>query len=195
MKNLFYWLLNIVLGIIIIICFSGSIAEKSSGFLIATIIFVGLLILNIKKHNNKIANSPMIKELDEKYLNNNWQKIGHFQNSYLYVNEKDKKVSTNGKEFDFKDLVSAELLEDEKAYTNSYARKGIGNSLYGTSSQTKYCTKLQIKLVLNSIAEPQTYITFLNKRTWKSGKKYKQAYDMAQKFLSTFQVITKKNND
>lgn len=92
MKNLFYWLLNIVLGIIIIICFSGSIAEKSSGFLIATIIFVGLLILNIKKHNNKIANSPMIKELDEKYLNNNWQKIGHFQNSYLYVNEKIKKL-------------------------------------------------------------------------------------------------------
>lgn len=131
MKNLFYWLLNIVLGIIIMICFSGSIAEKSSGFLIATIIFVGLLILNIKKHNNKIANSPMIKELDEKYLNNNWQKIGHFQNSYLYVNEKDKKISTNGKEFDFKDLVSAKLLEDEKAYTNSYARKGIGNSLYG----------------------------------------------------------------
>lgn len=67
--------------------------------------------------------------------------------------------------------------------------------LFMESSQTKYCTKLQIKLVLNSIAEPQIYITFLNKRTWKSGKKYKQAYDMAQKFLSTFQVITKKNND
>lgn len=195
MKNLFYWLLNIVLGIIIIICISGSIAEKNVGFVIATIIFVALLILNIKKHNYKIANSPIIKELDNKYLNTDWQKIGNYQDAYLYVNEKEKKISTNGKEFNFKDLVSAEILEDEKAYTNSYAKKGIGNSFYGSSSQTKYCTKLQLKLVLNSIAEPETYITFINKLTWKSSKKYKQAYNIAQKFLSTFQVITKKNND
>lgn len=171
MKSLFYWLLNFVLGIIIIIGFNGYIKEKNIFFLITAIIFVSLLILNIKKYNNEIANSRMIKNLDERYLKNNWQKIGNFQNSYLYVNENDKKISTNGREFEFKDLVSAELLEDENTYTNGYAIGGSGNSFYGASRQTKYCTKLQIKLVLNSITEPQTYITFLNKRTLKSGKK------------------------
>lgn len=195
MKSLFYWLLNFVLGIIIIIGFNGYIKEKNIFFLITVIIFVSLLILNIKKYNNEIANSRMIKNLDERYLKNNWQKIGNFQNSYLYVNENDKKISTNGREFEFKDLVSAELLEDENTYTNGYAIGGSGNSFYGASRQTKYCTKLQIKLVLNSITEPQTYITFLNKRTLKSGKKYRQAYDMAQKFLSTFKVITKNSSN
>lgn len=195
MKSLFYWLLNFVLGIIIIIGFNGYIKEKNIFFLITAIIFVSLLILNIKKYNNEIANSRMIKNLDERYLKNNWQKIGNFQNSYLYVNENDKKISTNGREFEFKDLVSAELLEDENTYTNGYAIGGSGNSFYGASRQTKYCTKLQIKLVLNSITEPQTYITFLNKRTLKSGKKYRQAYDMAQEFLSTFKVITKNSSN
>lgn len=194
MKKLGYILVNVILGIVIIFCISGTIAEKSGGFLGATIIFVVLLILNIKKHNNKISNSPMIKELDKKYISNDWQKIGHFENAYLYINEKSKKISTNGKEFDFKDLVSAEIIEDEKNYTNSYAKKGIGNSYYGSSSQTEFCTKLQIKLILNSIAEPQEYITFLNKRTWKSRKRYKQAYEMSQKFLSTLQVIVKNNS-
>ncbi len=54
-----------------------------------------------------------------------------------------KKISTNGREFEFKDLVSAELLEDENTYTNGYAIGGSGNSFYGASRQTKYCTKLQ----------------------------------------------------
>ena len=80
MKSLFYWLLNFVLGIIIIIGFNGYIKEKNIFFLITAIIFVSLLILNIKKYNNEIANSRMIKNLDERYLKNNWQKIGNFQN-------------------------------------------------------------------------------------------------------------------
>ena len=68
MKSLFYWLLNFVLGIIIIIGFNGYIKEKNIFFLITAIIFVSLLILNIKKYNNEIANSRMIKNLDERYL-------------------------------------------------------------------------------------------------------------------------------
>ena len=66
MKSLFYWLLNFVLGIIIIIGFNGYIKEKNIFFLITAIIFVSLLILNIKKYNNEIANSRMIKNLDER---------------------------------------------------------------------------------------------------------------------------------
>ena len=66
MKSLFYWLLNFVLGIIIIIGFNGYIKEKNIFFLITAIIFVSLLILNIKKYNNEIANSRMIKNLDDR---------------------------------------------------------------------------------------------------------------------------------
>jgi len=50
---------------------------------------------------------------------------------------------------------------------------------------------LQIKVVLNSISSPQEYITFITKKTNKNNKKYKNAYEVAQKFISTLQVIIK----
>lgn len=101
----------------------------------------------------------------------------------------------NNHEYNFKDIISAELVEDEKEYTNSYARQSAlsSKSFYGSSSTTKFCTKLQIKIVINSMTNPQEYITFINKRTWKSRRKYKDAYNMAQKFISTLQVIISNN--
>ena len=196
MKKLGNVLINIVLVIAFIITCAGIFAEKSVGFGIATMVVVILFILNLKKNRN-VVDSKEVKELDNKYTSNNWQKVGSFDNAYLYINENDKKVLINNHEYNFKDIISADLMEDEKEYTNSYARKSAlsNKSFYGSSSTTKFCTKLQIKIVLNSMTNPQEYITFINKRTWKSRKKYKNAYDMAQKFLSTLQVIIKNNKD
>lgn len=194
MKKLGYWIINIILVLAFIITCAGTFAEKSIGFGIATIIIAILFVLNIKKNNN-VVDSKEIKELDIKYMNSGWQKIGSYDSAYLYVNEKDKKVLINNHEYNFKDVISAELMEDEKEYTNSYARQSAlsSKSFYGSSSTTKFCTKMQLKIVLNSMTSPQEYITFISKRTWKTRKKYKEAYDMAQKFLSTLQVIISNN--
>lgn len=196
MKKLGYWIINIILVLAFIITCAGTFAEKSIGFGIATIIVAILFVWNIKK-NNKVFDSKEIKELDIKYASSGWQKIGSYDNAYLYVNENDKKILVNNHEYNFKDVISAELIEDEKEYTNSYARQSAlsNKSFYGSSSTTKFCTKMQLKIVLNSMTSPQEYITFINKRTWKTRKKYKEAYDIAQKFLSTLQVIINNNKN
>lgn len=196
MRKIGYWLVNVLLVLIFIFTCAGSFAEKNMGFGIVCVITVVVFFLNIKRHNkNVISDGKKAKEMDAKY--NDWKKIGSFADAYLYINENDKKVLINNHEYNFKDIISADLMEDEKEYTNSYARKSAlsNKSFYGSSSTTKFCTKLQIKIVLNSMTNPQEYITFINKRTWKSRKKYKNAYDMAQKFLSTLQVIINNNKN
>lgn len=194
MKKIGNILINIILVIAFMITCAGTFAEKSVGFGIATIIVVVLFILNIRKYN-KVVDSKKIKELDNRYATSNWQKVGSYDNAYLYINENDKKVLINNHEYNFKDIISAEFVEDEKEYTNSYTRQSAlsSKSFYGSSSTTKFCTKLQIKIVINSMTNPQEYITFINKRTWKSRRKYKDAYNMAQKFISTLQVIISNN--
>ena len=194
MKKVGYWLVNVLLVIVFIFTCAGAFAEKSIGFGIACFITIVLFVLNIKKHNKDfISGGKETKVMDNKY--SGWQKVGAYGNAHLYVNENTKQVVINDQEYNFKDIVSAEILEDGKQYSSSLTTKGIGKSLITSSGTTDFCTKLQIKVFLNSITNSQEYITFLNKgKTWKSTKKYKQAYDMAQKFLSTLQVIIKNNN-
>lgn len=195
MKKIGYWLVNVLLVLIFIFTCAGAFAEKNMGFGIVCVITVVLFFLNIKRHNkNVISGGKKAKEMDAKY--NDWKKIGSFADAHLYINENTKQVVINDEEYNFKDIVSVELLENEKQYGSSVTTKGIGKSLITSSGTTDYCTKLQIKVVLNSITNSQEYITFLNKgKTWKSTKKYKQAYDMAQKFLSTLQVIVNNNKN
>lgn len=192
MKKLGYWFMNIILVIVFIFTTAGAFAEKSFGFGIASIVVILLFILNIKKHN-KIVDSKEVKELDNKYVNNNWKKIGSFENAYLYVNENDKKVLINNNEYNYNDIISAEIVENvkDKTYTAT-TQSAVFKRAYSSGSMTyNYCTNLKIKIVLNSISSPQEYITFISKKTNKNSKKYKSAYEVAQKFLSTLQVIIK----
>lgn len=194
MNKIGYWLVNALLIIVFVFTCAGTFAEQSIGFGIACLVTIALFILNIKRHEKNFISGKAVQTMDNKY--NSWQKIGSYGNAYLYVNESIKKVVINGTEYNFKDIVSAEILENEKQYGASVTTKGIGKSLVTSSGTTDFCTKLQIKIVLNSITNSQEYITFLNKgKTWKSTKKYKQAFDMAQKFLSTLQVIINNNKD
>jgi len=196
MKKIGYWLTNILLTIIFIFTCAGTIAEKSVGFGIATLVIVVLFILNIKKHN-KVVDSKEVKELDIKYSNNNWQKIGSYGNAYLYINEIEKKVLINNNEYHFKDIISADIVENnkDKTYTAT-TQNAVFKRSYSSGSMTfNYCTNLQIKIVLNSISNPQEFITFIDKKTNKNNKKYKDAYEMSQKFLSVFQIITKNNKN
>lgn len=190
MKKIGYWLINIFLILIFIFTCAGTIAEKSVGFGIVTIIVVILFVLNIKKHN-KVADSKEVKELDIRYENSDWKKIGSYGEAYLYVNEKAKKININDNEYGFKDIISAEIVENSKDRTyTATTQNAIFKRSYSSGSITyNYCTALQIKIILNSICKPQEFITFINKKTNKNSKKYKNAYELAQKFTSTLQVI------
>lgn len=190
MKKLSNVIINIILVIAFIITCAGTIAEKSVGLGIAMIIVIVLFIINIKK-NNKVVDSKEVQNLDAKYMNSSWQKVGSYSNAYLYVNENEKKVLINNHEYNFKDIIAAELMEDEKEQTyTATTQNAIFKRSYSSGSRTyHYCSKLQVKIVLNSITSPQEYITFINKKTNKNSSKYKSAYDVAQKFLSTLQVI------
>lgn len=86
MKKIGNMLINIILVIAFIITCAGTFAEKSVGFGIATIVVVVLFILNIRK-GNKVVDSKKIKELDNRYATSNWQKVGSYDNAYLYINE------------------------------------------------------------------------------------------------------------
>lgn len=194
MKKLGNVIISIILVIAFIITCAGTIAEKSVGFGIAMIIVIVLFIINIKK-NNKVVDSKEVKDLDNKYINSGWQKVGSYDNAYLYVNENDKKVLINNHEYNFKDIISAEIMEDEKEQTyTATTQNAIFKRSYSSGSRTyHYCSKMQIKIVINSMTSPQEYITFINKKTNKNSNKYKSAYDVAQKFISTLQVIIKNN--
>lgn len=115
MKKIGYWLVNALLVLIFIFTCAGAIAEQSAGFGIACVITVILFILNIKRHRkNFISGGKNAKVLDQKY--NSWKKIESYGETTLYVNEDAKKVAINGTEYNFKDIVSAELLENEKQF-------------------------------------------------------------------------------
>lgn len=194
MKKFGNILIDIILVLAFIITCAGTFAEKSVGFGIATIIIIVLFILNLKK-GNQVVDSKEVKDLDAKYTNSSWQKIGSYENAYLYINENDKKVLINNHEYNFKDIISAEIMENEKEQTyTATTQNAIFTRSYSSGSRTyHYCSKLQVKIVLNSITSPQEYITFISKKINKNSSKYKSAYDMAQKFISTLQVIIKNN--
>lgn len=197
MRIVGYWLINILLILIFIITCAGTIAEKSVGFGIATLVVVGLFILNTIRFNKQKDNT-----INERFKDNaDWKLIGEIKpnnrklkTSYLYINEKDKKFFTNDNEYEFKNLISAEIVNDNISRTVSNHKENFtGTRVIGTSGTQTFCKKLQVKLVLNSISEPQTYITLLNRTAWNRGRRYKKADAMAQKFLSTFQVIIHNN--
>ena len=193
-KKLGNILVDVILVLAFIITCAGTFAEKSVGFGVATIIIIVLFILNLKK-GNQVVDSKEVKNLDAKYTNSSWQKIGSYENAYLYINENDKKVLINNHEYNFKDIISAEIMENEKEQTyTATTQNAIFRRTYSGFSRTyHYCSKLQVKIVINSITSPQEYITFISKKTNKNSSKYKSAYDIAQKFISTLQVIIKNN--
>lgn len=194
MKKFGNILIDVILVLAFIITCAGTFAEKSVGFGVATIIIIVLFILNLKKCN-QVVDSKEVKDLDAKFTNSSWQKIGSYENAYLYINENDKKVLINNHEYNFKDIISAEIMENEKEQTyTATTQNAIFTRSYSSNSMTyHYCSKLQVKIVLNSITSPQEYITFISKKTNKNSNKYKSAYDMAQKFISTLQIIIKNN--
>lgn len=103
----------------------------------------------------------------------------------------------------FKDIIGYELLEDdETVVSGGIGRAVVGGTLFGgsgavvgavTGKKTGTCSNLRIKVTLDSISNPVEYIKFIDKKTKKNKREYKDAVDQAQKCLSILQVIADRN--
>ena len=119
------------------------------------------------------------------------------------------KTNLMGKEisrtvYDYDDIIDYELLEDG----NTIAQGGVGRALVGgtlfggvgaiVGATTRHknkntCSKLQIKITLNNIANSVAYINYIEAETKKSGFVYKTMYNVAQETLSILNVICQSN--
>lgn len=109
--------------------------------------------------------------------------------------------------FNYSDIVDFELLEDGesiakgglgRAVAGGILFGGVGAIVGGVTGGKKskpICTNLKIKITLNDINNPAIYVDFINTSTKKSSFIYKTEFDLAQKCLSTLQLIVNGNQE
>lgn len=226
-KKILFWFLvviSVIIGFGIIGTISGENADKETGLIMAIIVFIPwaiyLIVKLVKRESPKakeraekyqIQKEEERKEFEAKYKG--FKLIAEYQKYLLYVNEENKQFALKDDFYNFKDLISAEIVADDDVITTTHTQKKasvgkalVGGALFGgagaiiggnagksksTSTNKKVCDKLQIKLTLNSIEKPIIYIDFIKGRTNKSSflKTYQKAYDSAEHFLGIFQVM------
>lgn len=104
--------------------------------------------------------------------------------------------------FDYSDLLSYELLEDDSLVTSGGIGQAlIGGALFGgvgaiaggitaNRAQKKKIESLYIKVTVNNFSSPCIMIPLITKSTKINSKEYETAFNLAHQILSTFDVIT-----
>lgn len=107
--------------------------------------------------------------------------------------------------YSFDDIIAFELLEDGNSITKGGTGRaiaggllfgGVGAIVGGNTAKRKTkstCTKLQIKITVNSMSTPAVYVNLIAGETRTDGFAYKTAYNSAQNILSVLQVICENN--
>jgi len=185
---------SIFFGILTIICFFFPIKK----------IIKYVLKIN-KEKNDKLQE---IKEEEEK------RGIKRITNNVSII-EKEKIIILNKKEYQFKDILGYELIEDGNTITTTTGKKkaSVGKAIIGgvllgdagaiiggnsgktnsKSTETQYCTNLKVKITINNLENPCEFIYLIGDSTNKESSKYKIAYENAQKIMSIIDVLTKRN--
>ena len=166
--------------------------------------FLIIGIFMVTKGNKGIA------KIDEENMNNIEFDITTNVDNYLYLDEEREKICipiglVNKRIepeliFNYCDILNYELLEDGNSIsTGGVGRALVGGALFGgvgaivggsTGHKSKQtCTRLQIKITLNDVNDPVKYINFINGSVRKDYYAYRQAFDSAQKVLSTLDII------
>lgn len=103
--------------------------------------------------------------------------------------------------YNFTDIVDFELLEDGTSITKGGLGRalaggvlfgGVGAIVGGVTGGKKskaICNSLKIKITLNSITTPTTYINFIKTSTKKNSFIYKSNFSLAQESLSVLQLM------
>ena len=205
----------IIVGIIITVLMFGIGAATQEGDRVDDVYYggfwVGIVIIIVGccfKSQKKID-----REIEE-LANVEFDTTKNIDN-YLFLDENRNKICIPkgimnkkidpSKIYDFKDILNYELLEDG----NSISKGGVGRAIVGGAllggvgaivggatghKQKQTCTKLQIKLTINSMNNPTAYINFISMETRKDNFAYKNAYNSAQKVLSTLDIICNPNS-
>lgn len=190
---------------------TSSIAFIFLFFLILCVAFIILSIVNGKSRKEKKAKLDEMKKTTDEFISKGYQKVVEYNYTMLLVNEKEKKFTIGNDIYKFSDLISAEIVENSDTITTTYTKNKaslgkalVGGAIFGVAGaivggnagkstsraiNTQVCDKLEVKLILNSISNSQIFIPLILKRIRKKSKKYKNAYDISQKYLSIFQVI------
>ncbi len=207
-------MINIILSIISLLFLITTIqlvSEKNYGASFVGMIFtIGVMYLPIKyylskeKSTQKVNKKENVLKPEEKKNVNCEEQSWIKKNKFFYINEKEQKVKINNHEYNFKDILSYELLTDDssvlKTNTGSALTKLLlfGDIIGGTTSKKKninYCTKLQIKITINNLSNPTEYINFMvgfNKLK-KGSILYNRASEDANECLSLLTIITNYN--
>lgn len=90
---------------------------------------------------------------------------------YLYVNENTKEWMAD-KIYKFEDIVSFELVETNVSHVG-------------------YCANLYIKITVNDISNPVTFIKFFTRKTYNNYKLYKKVLVDANKCAGILEIISK----
>lgn len=169
------------------------------------------LMIKTIKNKNRIAKEKeqKLKEYEES------RGITKISNNVSII-EKEKIIILNQNEYQFKNIMGCELIEDGNSITSITGKKKaslgkalVGGALFGgagaiiggtsgktrsTAIETNYCTNLKIKITINNLQTPCEFIDIINRRTDRQSTKYKQSYEDAQKILSVIDIICKNNN-
>jgi|SRR5690625_1820924 len=137
--------------------------------------------------------------------------LTHNLSDQLSVDEDSKKWALHDeyglveKVYNYSDIVDFELLEDGE----SIAKGGIGRALVGgalfggtgavvgaiTRKNKEYSNSIRIKITIDDLSNPVVYLDFINHRVKVTSDHYKNAYEQAQKIMSTLQLICDKRKN
>ncbi len=137
--------------------------------------------------------------------------LGKFQiddnNKTWLIDNRNMLNKTIPRIYNYSDIVDFELLEDgESIVSGGLGRALVGGALFGGvgaivggvtggKKSKPICTNLNVKITTNDINNPVVYVDFINTSTKKSSIIYKTYYDLAQKCLSTLQLIVNGNQE
>lgn len=122
-------------------------------------------------------------------------------------------LNNNNKVYNFSDLISYEIIENNKTIFNSTTKGGntkalVGGLLFGSTgaivggstakrkTQTlsqEYCNSLKIKVVVNDIENETIYIDFINSDIQLESNLYKEKIEAAQEIISLLEFIEYNN--
>lgn len=123
------------------------------------------------------------KDIDRLMQANGYNKI--YKN--FFVNEKEKKIILNSKEYGFSEIKDCEIKVEDNV--NMYAYKNIATS-------QNYCKKLYINIIIDNLSDPNVKLNFIsNNRISISSNRYRKMYDEAEKVLSILKIIIARNNE
>ena len=198
-----YAILYLIVGIIFIAigAFFTIIVPPFGIIVLATGILMVAASRSYKKSSIEGGHS---KEVEE-FISTN--EVG----GYIKFNNNTKQIlispNFNPRIVNYSEILDFELIENgETVITKSGLGKavaggilfgGVGAIVGGTTSKKKSVTSisgLKIKVVVNDMNNPDSYINLITTSTKTDSFIYKNAYEVAQKILSMLQIATSQNN-